>query len=80
VTVYQPQAAAPTKLKLEIMQRGQVLGETSADLPAPDSAGRIQYASAIPLDKYKPGDYELQVTAADAQGTATRTEHFTITP
>jgi VWFA-related protein len=82
VAVYPPQgsAAAATKLKLEIIQRGRVLGQTSSDLPAPDPSGRIQYASAIPIDKYKPGDYELKVTVQDAQGTAIRTEHFTITP
>jgi VWFA-related protein len=81
VTVYQPQgSASATKLKLEIVQRSRVLGQTSYDLPAPDPSGRIQYASGIPVDKYKPGDYELKVTVQDAQSTATRTEHFTVAP
>ena len=79
VTAYPPQGSA-AKLKLEIIQSGRVLGQTSYDLPAPDASGRIQYATAIPIDKYKPGDYELKVTAQTAQSTATRTENFTITP
>lgn len=81
VTVYPPQGSAfATKLKLEILQQGRLLGQTSTDLPAPDSAGRIQYASAIPIDKYRPGDYELRVTVQNGQSTASRAEHFTITP
>ncbi|HEX8772622.1 MAG TPA: VWA domain-containing protein [Pyrinomonadaceae bacterium] len=81
VTVYPPQgSASATKLKLEIVQGGKVLGQTSTELPAPDSSGRIQYASAIPIDKYKPGDYELRVTVQNGQSTASRAEHFTITP
>jgi hypothetical protein len=82
VTVYpssQGSVAAP-KLKLEITQKGRVLGQTSYDLPAPDPSGRIQYASAIPIDKYKAGEYELKVTVQDGQSTAIRAEHFTITP
>ncbi|HEX8922684.1 MAG TPA: hypothetical protein VF766_14510, partial [Pyrinomonadaceae bacterium] len=61
-------------------QRGSTLGQTSYDLPAPDAAGRIQYASAVPIDKFKPGDYELKLTVEDAHGKATRAERFTITP
>lgn len=81
VTVYPPQSApSATKLKLEVIQRGRTVGQTSYDLPAPDLTGRIQYASAFPIDKFQPGDYELKVTVQDAQGTTTRTEHFTIKP
>jgi len=81
VTVYAPAGAtAASKLKLEILQGEHTLGQASFDLPAPDASGRIQYATAIPIDKYKAGDYELRVTVQDAQTTATRTENFTITP
>jgi hypothetical protein len=81
VTAYAPRgSAATTHLKMEVVQQGRALGQTSYELPAPDASGRVQYAGAIPIDKYKPGDYELRVTVDDAQTNATRTERFTITP
>jgi hypothetical protein len=82
VTAYPPRGAAGSaaKLKIEIRQKGRTLGQSSNDLPAPDADGRIQYASAVPIDKYAPGDYELRVTVQDARDTVTRAEKFTIAP
>lgn len=82
VTIYPPRGAAapPSKLKLEITQNGRTVGQSSNDLPAPDADGRVQYASAVPLDKYAPGDYELRVTVQDGRDTVTRSEKFTIAP
>lgn len=81
VTAYPPRdSATPAKLRLEITQGGRTLGQASYDLPAPDDAGRVQYAAALPIDKFGPGDYELKVTVQDARDTATRTEKFTIAP
>jgi VWFA-related protein len=81
VTAYPARGAAPPpKLKLEIRQNGRAVGQSTNDLPAPDAHARIQYASALPIDKYAPGDYELKVTVQDARDTVTRTEKFTIAP
>jgi VWFA-related protein len=80
VTAYPPRSASAAKLKIEITQRGRTLGQSSNDLPAPDADGRIQYASAVPIDKYAPGDYELRVTVSDARDTVTRSEKFTVAP
>lgn len=81
VTIYPPRgAASAAKLKIEITQNGRTLGQSSNDLPAPDADGRIQYATAVPLDKYAPGDYELKITVQDARDTVTRAEKFTIAP
>src|SRR5205823_104334 len=73
LTVYasRGEKAAP-KLTLEIAQGGRTLAKGALELPAPDDAGRIQYASTIPTDKLPPGDYQLVVTAADSHGTAAR--------
>ena len=81
LTVYAPRGerAAP-KLTIEITQGSRTLAKGALELPAPDDAGRIQYASTIPTDKLAPGDYQLVVTASDARGAATRVEHFTIQP
>lgn len=81
LTVYtSPGSKAAPKLTIEVAQGGRSLGKFPLDLPAPDAAGRIQYASSIPTEKLRPGDYELRVTASDAAGSATRSEHFTIQP
>ena len=81
VTVYPAQGATvPPKLKLQILKGSRSLAEVARELPAPDHTGRIQFASAIPIDKFPPGDYELRVTAQDAQSTAISTERFTVSP
>jgi VWFA-related protein len=81
LTVYaaRGEKAAP-KLTIEIAQGGRTLARGALPLPAPDDAGRIQYASTIPTGGLPTGDYQLVVTASDAHGTATRVEHFTIQP
>jgi hypothetical protein len=80
LTLYVAPGAAPPQVTLEIMQGEHSLGQAALTVPAPDAIGRIQYASAIPIDKLTPGDYELKVTARAAQGSTTRYEHFTLRP
>ena len=81
VTIYAPPgtSAAP-KLGLEISKDGSPVGHLSYDLPKPDQSGRIQYASAIPLDKFQPGEYELKVTVQEKELTASRSERVRVTP
>jgi len=79
LTAYAPDALA-TKLTLEIAQGGRTVGQRSYDLPAADQNGRIQYASAIPLDKFQPGNYELKVTVQNAKSKAMNAALFTINP
>ena len=66
------------KLTIELLQRGRSLGHAALDLPSPDAAGRIQYASALPVGQLQTGDYELKITVSDGLSSATRSEHFTI--
>ena len=80
LTAYAPGDTSATKLSLEIAQGGRTVGQLSYDLPAADQNGRIQYASAIPLDKFQPGDYELKVSVQNAKGRATNSTLFTINP
>ena len=80
-TAYPAQgAASPPQLTLEVQQGGKAVGRLSADLPAPDAGGRIQYASALPLDNFQPGAYELKVTVKDARQSVTRSASFTLEP
>lgn len=81
-TAYLPKGdtAAP-KMLLEIMAGSRALAQLQADLPVPDAAGRVQYASALPLDKFPPGKYDLKITVRDAAGAAvSRSTAFTVEP
>jgi hypothetical protein len=81
VTVYPPKGdTSNPKLNLEMAQSGKSIGQFSYDLPPPDQKGRIQYASAIPLDKLRPGDYQLKVTVQDGALRATRSQQVRIAP
>jgi len=81
VTTYGPPGEAATqKLNLEILQGGRTVGKLHNNLPAPDQTGRIQYASAISLDKLQPGDYELKVSVQNAKSVAVNSARFTIIP
>lgn len=80
-TVYPTKGAgAAPKLTVEVMQNTRALGRIAADLSAADAQNRIQYASALPLDKFQPGAYELKITVNDGQSTAARTVEFTVEP
>jgi hypothetical protein len=81
VTAYGPpgEASSP-KLILEILQSGRSVGKLHNDLPSLDQTGRIQYASAISLDKLRPGDYELKVSLQNAKGDAVNSARFTVVP
>lgn len=79
LTAYIAQSAkAAPKLTLEILQQSRSLGSVALDLPAPDITGRIQYASALPVDQLQAGDYELKITVSDGLSSSTRSEHFTV--
>jgi hypothetical protein len=43
-----------------------------------DEKGRIQYASALPIDNFRPGTYELRVTVKDSKNSVSRSTSFTI--
>ncbi|MDQ3649973.1 MAG: VWA domain-containing protein [Acidobacteriota bacterium] len=71
--------AAP-KMMIEILQGTRTLAQLQSDLPAPDATGRIQHASALPLDSFQPGTYELRITVRGAQGSVSRSAQFTVEP
>ena len=79
--VYVPQGmkTAP-RLTIEVLKSGQHLANIKAELSAPDAAGLIQFASAIPLDSFQPGSYELKITVSDGAVSATRSIAFTVAP
>jgi len=68
------------KLTVEVIQSGRSLGQIPAELPAADGQGRVKYASALPLDNFPPGSYELRVTVKDGQISVSRAAQFNLEP
>jgi len=68
------------KLTVEVIQNGRSLGQLPAELPAADEQGRVKYASALPLDNFQPGSYELRVTVKDGQSNFSRAAQFSLEP
>jgi VWFA-related protein len=73
-------AAAPPKLTVEVTRSGKTVARARPDLPAADATGRIQYASALPLEKFQPGTYALKITAVDGTTSASRWAGFVVKP
>jgi VWFA-related protein len=73
-------AVGVPQLTLEILQNGSRLFRTSGQLPAADGQGQIKYASSFPLDKFRPGVYELKVTVGDGANAVSRSTQFTVAP
>jgi VWFA-related protein len=66
------------KATIEVLQGTRALGTASADLAEPDATGRIQYASALPIQSFAPGSYELKITVSDGSVSDTREAPFTV--
>ena len=72
-------SAAPTA-ELEILQGGKSLAKLPLPLPAADASGRIQFASALPLDSLSAGSYELKISVSDAKSAVSRSVAFIVEP
>jgi hypothetical protein len=70
----------PPKLTLEVLQNNKSVAKVPLKLGTPDSKGRIQYASALPLDSLSAGSYELKISVSDPKSTVTRSAYFTLEP
>jgi VWFA-related protein len=70
-------SSAP-KLTIELLANGASQVTLPAELGPRDASGRIQYASAFPLDAFPPGRYELKITVTDGQDTVSRSVGFTV--
>src|SRR6266704_1489205 len=69
---------SPPKLALEFSKDGQLLGQTSLDLPASTGVeGRIPYLGTIPLASLNPGDYTIRFIVQ--QGSETAEESASLT-
>jgi VWFA-related protein len=67
-------------LTLEVLQSNKSIAKVPLKLGAADAGGRIQYASALPLDSLSVGSYELKISVSDAKSSVSRSAAFTIEP
>jgi hypothetical protein len=70
----------PLQLTMDISQGGRRLFRTSGELPTADARGQVKYASSFPLEKFRPGVYELKVTVGDGKNSASQSTDFTVVP
>jgi VWFA-related protein len=77
-TVYGVPAGTAPKATIEVFRGEQGAGRVTADLPAPDAKGRIQYAGALPLQGFAPGNYTFKVTTTAGGGTDSRQAPFVV--
>ncbi len=81
VTAWPAKGSADSlKIEVEIIQNNRKVGQTSAQLPEADEHRRIKYASALPLEGFQPGVYELKITVRDSKTSVSRSTQFTIAP
>jgi VWFA-related protein len=66
------------QMTIELAKDGTVLGGGSPPLGKPDSQGRIQYVATIPIDKFAPGNYEIQFLVKQGSEQATEATTFTL--
>jgi VWFA-related protein len=71
-------ALPPATATIEVYKGDQAAGRVTANLPAPDAAGRIQYAGALPLQGFPAGSYRIKVTATTGSGVDSRQASFTV--
>ncbi|HWX39616.1 MAG TPA: VWA domain-containing protein [Blastocatellia bacterium] len=71
---------APPKLTITVLKNDKPVLQVSADLPAPDAQGRIQFIRTLSLDRLQPGDYILKTNAADGVTSVSRSTRFTVRP
>ena len=78
ITVHAPGGAAPGAT-LVLHKDGAPLGQVPLTLPAPDAAGKVQFASQLPLDNFPPGSYTLELTIQRGSEKEVRKADFTLT-
>jgi VWFA-related protein len=76
-TVYPAKNSKP-QATLEVLQNGARLAALPLTLAEPDSAGRIQHVSRLPIDALAAGTYDLRVVLDDGRRQVSRSAIFRI--
>ncbi|MFN0107795.1 MAG: VWA domain-containing protein [Blastocatellia bacterium] len=79
--VYPAKGSKPvSEFTLQVAQGNKLAADFPLKLGAADAQGRIQYASAIPIDSLSPGTYELKIIVKDGQNSISRSQTFILEP
>jgi VWFA-related protein len=70
----------PTQATIEILKDGRPTARTGTPLGAPDQAGRIQQAGALPLERLAPGAYTLKISVPSGAEVVSRQADFVVEP
>ncbi|MGH9799364.1 MAG: VWA domain-containing protein, partial [Blastocatellia bacterium] len=65
---------------LQVVQGKNMVADLQLKLSAPDTQGRIQYASALPIDSLAPGTFELKIIVKDGANSVSRSTSFVLEP
>ena len=76
-TVYPAKSSKP-QATLEVLQNGARLATLPLTLGEPDSAGRIQHVSRLPIAAFAAGTYDLRVVISDGRRQVSRSAIFRI--
>jgi hypothetical protein len=63
-----------------VLQNNRSLARIPGELPEADKTGAVKYASALPLENFPPGSYELRVIVTDGQSSVSRATQFNVEP
>jgi VWFA-related protein len=60
-------AKEKASLTLEFLQSGEVIAQTTMELPAPDEKGRIAHLFSVPADSFGSGEYQARAIVKQGQ-------------
>src|SRR5262249_3231438 len=77
-TAYPSDPKLSSKAVVEVVRAGEIVGQATTPLAAPDETGRIQHGGALPLQNFPPGAYQLKVSVTDGKSMEVRQASFPI--
>jgi hypothetical protein len=76
--VYGQLQGPPPQVRLEFLKDGAVVSQATPPLPPAEKDGRRVYVALFPAAGFKPGPYEVRVTARRGEVELQETTRFTL--
>ena len=78
VSLHPGESSEPPELTLEVSRNGDVVSRAVADLPGPDTSGRVTHLVQLPAEAFAPGRYVLRARARQGTEEATAATSFRV--